>query len=448
MASDDRFFGRTMRVASVVVGGALAAAVLGGAQIGFGSPGIGSVDLMLIAIGGLLIASGLSGSAFLTHYKTAAVILLNAVVLIVVLDGLATGVLSVVAETASGQRRNRSDLAYYQNAEWGSNYWREFEASLPQAYYPYVIWRRRPYAGETINIAQDRMRVTPGADCSANALTIFVFGGSTVWGTGAPDWATIPAYLQAALAAKRNAPVCVVNFGESGYVSTQSLVLLVLQLQRGWIPDVVIFYDGANDVGAGVANGVAAVHDDYGRIGQFFERQTTGPESPFAKWSAGLGLVRLSRQLAGLDPVASARSAQSRPPAALGVADPDVVAAVVRTYARTYELVEQLGRAYGFESFFFWQPLLPTSDKPLTPEQRTMLSELDRIAVSPEDYRSAAELVEQIAADHPNMFSLRTVFDQDTTQIWIDFVHVTPHGNERVARAILNAIEPALERAR
>lgn len=39
-----------------------------------------------------------------------------------------------------------------------------------------------------------------------------------MWGTGSPDWGTIPAFLQSGLQALKGGPVCVVNFGESGWV--------------------------------------------------------------------------------------------------------------------------------------------------------------------------------------------------------------------------------------
>jgi hypothetical protein len=67
---------------------------------------------------------------------------------------------------------------------------------------------------------------------------------------GAPDWGTIPAYLQEELEERFNGAVCVVNYGEDGFASTQEVILLLIELQRGNVPDAVIFYDGVNDVTA------------------------------------------------------------------------------------------------------------------------------------------------------------------------------------------------------
>ena len=119
-------------------------------------------------------------------------------------------------------------------------YWREFGVSRRQAYRPYVLWRRHAFSGKTINVDADGVRLTPGAVCGPSSFKVFVLGGSTVWGTGAADWNTLPAHLQTELQRVSARPVCVVNFGESAWVSTQSVLQLLLQLQAGNVPDLVI----------------------------------------------------------------------------------------------------------------------------------------------------------------------------------------------------------------
>jgi hypothetical protein len=93
-------------------------------------------------------------------------------------------------------------------------------------------------------------------------LRVFAFGGATMWGTGSPDWETIPAYLQAGLEARRGKPVCMVNFGESSFVSTQEVIQLLLQLESGNVPHLVIFYDGINNIYAAYQSGQAGVHEN------------------------------------------------------------------------------------------------------------------------------------------------------------------------------------------
>ena len=92
-----------------------------------------------------------------------------------------------------------------------------------------------------------------------------------MWGTGSPDWDTIPANLQRGLEKLRQGPVCVMNFAESAYVSTQDIIMLLLQLQSGNIPDVVVFYDIAGDIPAGYQSGQAGVHANLDEIAARFE---------------------------------------------------------------------------------------------------------------------------------------------------------------------------------
>ena len=69
-----------------------------------------------------------------------------------------------------------------------------------------------------------------------------VFGGSTLWVTGASDSQTIPSHFNSLT----NTPVY--NFGESGWNSRQSLNQLINAIGDGRNPSVVIFYDGVNDI--------------------------------------------------------------------------------------------------------------------------------------------------------------------------------------------------------
>ena len=63
-----------------------------------------------------------------------------------------------------------------------------------------------------------------------------------MWGTGSRDGETIPS-----LYAARTGRI-VRNFGESAYTAHQDLEMLMWLLQDGERPNVVVFYDGVNDV--------------------------------------------------------------------------------------------------------------------------------------------------------------------------------------------------------
>lgn len=52
------------------------------------------------------------------------------------------------------------------------------------------------------------------------------------------------------------------NYGENAYVSTQGLIHLILLLESGDVPDMVIFYDGVNDILAASQSWMPIVHQN------------------------------------------------------------------------------------------------------------------------------------------------------------------------------------------
>lgn len=75
---------------------------------------------------------------------------------------------------------------------------------------------------------------------------LFIFGGSTVWGTGSADRNTIPSIIQRKINSKYKHKIKVVNYGFTTVTINQQLNLLrKTDLNEN---DIVIFYDGGNDI--------------------------------------------------------------------------------------------------------------------------------------------------------------------------------------------------------
>ena len=86
------------------------------------------------------------------------------------------------------------------------------------------------------------------------SVKILTLGGSSLWGFGARDDQTIPSLLARSLHEK-GWRVELKNLAEIGYVSTQEVIALTRELQAGYRPDVVIFYDGVNDTTSALLEG-------------------------------------------------------------------------------------------------------------------------------------------------------------------------------------------------
>src|SRR5690242_10100926 len=216
-------------------------------------------------------------------YNSAAIVVLNTLLLFMAIELISGAIINIVDRPASKKAIAKitgkpndmivyyQGLSYYTEQEWGSLYWKEFKRALKTTYSPYVIWRSVPFHGTLLNIDPSGYRHTPGAKCGADTYKVYVFGGSAIWGWGSPDDSTIPALLQSGLQSKLGKPGCVMNYGENAYVSTQGVIHLMLLLESGDVPDMVIFYDGVNEVLAASQSGMPIVHQNLSEISGLFE---------------------------------------------------------------------------------------------------------------------------------------------------------------------------------
>src|SRR5579883_1614090 len=157
--------------------------------------------------------------------------------------------LSLVLRAAAPANRDSRILADgYHNASWVPEYFADLAGAWVR-WLPYAYWIGKPYRSRYLNIGADGLRATIAesrpSEHSGAAFRIFMFGGSTMWGEGSRDAYTIPSWLQRMLDAG-NYRAQVINYGQDGYVSSQEMILLFEQLQRGNIPGLVVFYDGFN----------------------------------------------------------------------------------------------------------------------------------------------------------------------------------------------------------
>lgn len=83
--------------------------------------------------------------------------------------------------------------------------------------------------------------------CGCRRLTVWMFGGSVVFGWGQRDGHTIASEMSR-LAARDGIAVDVVNFGVPGELNWESSQKLVWLLGTRQPPDAVVFFDGSNDL--------------------------------------------------------------------------------------------------------------------------------------------------------------------------------------------------------
>jgi len=333
-----------------------------------------------------------------------------------------------------------ASIPYYAHQPWTARFVADQDAigSAKVRYEPFTVWRRPAYASETVNVGPDRQRVVPGSDCTPGARKVWFFGGSTMWGTSSPDWATIPALFVVEMRKRTTAPLCVRNFGESAWSSTQEVIALVQALQRGDSPDVAVFYDGANDLNLAYENGDPYGHAQLALVRERFDRAGRGRGAVSSRARAPRELLRwfAPNLAARLDRAGTAAPMRDGGPRR---GPRDLVAEVVRVLRLNREVVRALAKRFGFETQFFWQPYLVAGRKPLAPgEERMMASARRHRGAFLSMVEDANALVAIGAA--PDETDLSRVFEGISEQVFTDPVHVTPRGNELVARAMADAI--------
>jgi lysophospholipase L1-like esterase len=332
----------------------------------------------------------------------------------------------------------RASSSYYRDKAWADQYWREFLLSRKTRFHDHVLWRRASLKGETINVDEQGIRLTPGADCRSGSFKVFVFGGSAMWGTGSPDWATIPAFLQKRIQSLKSGPVCLVNFGESGYVSTQSVIELMVQLQSGNIPTLALFFDGVNDVYTAYQSGRPGILENSDHLAARFEKREIVNKSPVVELLEGSSLYPLAIGL-----VAKLRQEVPRAPKLITYESMNIDAerlssSVLQTYLNNYKIVDGLAKEFGFKSFFYWPAYIGSGRKTLTAEEEILKRKVDPALAKL--YQLVDQKIQPQVAEYRNLTYLGRIFDEYKSLLWLDDTHVTPVGNEIIAEKMLEII--------
>lgn len=323
----------------------------------------------------------------------------------------------------------RAQADTYAGAIWTTGLFRELGKSYPLKWTPYVYWRREEFHGNYINVGADGNRMTVNSsNAKGLALKVFMFGASTLWGPGARDEYTIPSDLSRELE-QRGIHCQITNFGEMAFISTQQLIEMLLQLQKGNVPDVVIFYGGTTDISSAGEQGVAGLPlNEMNRVREF---NLTKPER---FWPAAM------RESLNWQPKNHLwADAQTTVTNRLLSQD------VIRVYTNNLRLVLALSHAYGFKCLFYLEPTL---------FQKKYLSPYETKAFQLQNNESAKSFIDQthdlfkeegaaISASFP-FFDLSDCFSQTRDGIFIDCYHMGERGNALIAQRMLRDVEPLL----
>lgn len=334
----------------------------------------------------------------------------------------------------------------YKGTPWVHELWSE-QRSLRANWRPYVYWRTAPFQGKFIQINSDGIRSTfnlpPG---KIKPVEIFMFGGSTMLGTDARNDYTIPSCLSRILSRQSKYPVEVTNFGQAGYISTQEMIALFLELQHGHVPDIAVFYDGGNDAYSAANNLKAGVTADEETREREFDLLGKARKKRLLKLFVlsniyNSGIVELAGRFHLLPHFSSPGGYMDSGRLAQETAD---------IYLSNIKLIQAVSREERFTPLFYWQPLLYTKKHrtPYEKEQLKSWASFPMHGLSIPFFSEVYDGVEQskYLSSLPNFHDISHIFDDIEAPLYIDGVHITEAGNEMVAERMAADILPLIRK--
>lgn len=301
-------------------------------------------------------------------------------------------------------------------------------ARLGEAVYsPLVEYRLPPFSGQTVTVTAEGFRGNGTAQSlDAPGPKVFVFGGSTTFGTGVADGETLPAQLAEVLKAAGK-DVQVFNFGAPSYYSTQERIALERLLTDGIRPDVAVFVDGLSDF-------QACAFPDRTAWSERIEQATrVAARLPLTNELAGRSnLLALGRWLIGDEPAeAPHRAAQC--------ASDAEVDKVIRRLDANRRIIAGMADRLGFKALFVQQPV-PTFA--YDNSKRAVPVDTDQLAHHMNSAKGYPRMVEMRAAGQLLADNTLWLAELEPAEgnAYVDTVHYSPRFNRTLAEAVGRAL--------
>ena len=261
---------------------------------------------------------------------------------------------------------------------------------------------------------------------------IWMFGGSTMRGETDFDARTIPSFLSEFLNENTlGLHFSVINYGTDSFNSLlESKYIEKVLIESGSAPDLVVFYDGANDTKYFVEHRTADAHHGYRRVQALVEsyyRSWFGVLKPinaaiYSSFTREL-YDRLNQGLLPLDPAAS-----------------ELRTMVDKTEQR-YDFIDKLTRAFGGKFVLIWQPMRWTESCTVNPavaeRERTLAINGDLLAAMRRNFTITYQALAERLSKKPYYTSFAEVLCGRTVAFYQpDGVHLNNEGRRAVANAM------------
>lgn len=285
---------------------------------------------------------------------------------------------------------------------------------------PAGVYRYADFRSATVNQTNGVRRSWAPPACDCRRLRVWWYGGSAAWGFYQSDDDT-PASMLAKAAWKQGVALDIENRAAPGYTISQEVLLFATASTVEQPPDIVIFYDGANEIDPQI------------------ERNAHGhgaDESP-AIFSGSL-LERFYSVLDTAVVLGSGNAAgESVEPAATGPSldAPGVATHAMNRYRRAVDLGRRVAGSVGTVAVFAWQPVQTTvPPRVYAPFEGTG-------AWPAQDFAWFGRLLETARRQLPaGTIDLSDAFDGEDVPLMPDWAHTNPRGAAIIGEALADRV--------
>ncbi|MCE5336351.1 MAG: hypothetical protein LLG06_17370 [Desulfobacteraceae bacterium] len=301
--------------------------------------------------------------------------------------------------------------------------------------------RYDPYA-LFLNTEGQRHTAYNASEPGAEDVTIWMFGGSTMRGATDYDALTIPSLLAQGLNAwGANTRYTAVNFGENsfnGLMETKYFQKIMVE-NPDPKPNVIIFYDGANEYVYFAQHGHYG-HHGYRRVRGLIESYRSSPFGLVKPFAAALH-ASFTKELYD-------KIMQVFVPIEM---DSESLRRFVDDSEKRYDYMDAQARAVSARFILFWQPALWVETAEVAPavrgiEQKGLISS-DRFKIMRRNFMTVYGALAERLQRKPYFVDFRNVLCSRTEPAYQpDGVHLTDSGRRIVAEAMRVEIENRLNK--
>lgn len=373
-------------------------------------------------------------------YRASAILLLNTLLLVAALTVFAAWLFPIRSYQEPVYSKHFKPEAYTRTSpEVVRETWRKFDTMGERSsfrFHPWAVFSERPYSRRYVGVTEAGQRRTSSPIPSSPTLrnvTVWTFGGSTLFGWGLPDSQTIASPLQGFLQRElEGSRVIVINHGHAYWFSSMELALMLARLRVAPNPSAIVFLDGLNDALRLTAGQDVPIFADVADLAWERERRRrygATRDEPWVHFNESFPLQRLAQKLRRRifgDPPARPSRFRRHPE--------NPVAEALSAYRVNRAAIRAVGSSLGIPTHQFLQPTpFFGDDSPPGP--------------TPESYKWLAGFYEALLREdfegfHPIVDAVRGVKTP-----YIDRIHYGDEAAYRVAGRIAEVLLPELRRA-